>query len=127
MELKLEVGKSYKTRGGLKAGIDRFEEDWTFPFRGKVYANGEYLAGFSWLPNGASKSHTESRFDLIAPWTEPETASADYQSAPAATKSHANALLIPERVTAVLALLSLCRDDPEEAKRVIDSVCAVGV
>lgn len=66
-KLKLEVGKSYRTRGGLKATVTGYEPTrGRYPFIGRVDDE-----AFSWTNDGRFIfSSKPDSFDLIAPWEE---------------------------------------------------------
>lgn len=70
--LIIEAGKSYRTRGGLKATVDRMDCDGAYPLRGVICRDGKNI-GERWTPAGKYRMHGgESPDDLIAPWTEPD-------------------------------------------------------
>lgn len=88
-KLKLEVGKSYRTRGGLKATVTGYEPTrGRYPFIGRVDDE-----AFSWTNDGRFIfSSKPDSFDLIAPWEEqPEPESHHFDESPPLTHSLADA------------------------------------
>ena len=68
-ELKIEVGKSYQTRGGKKADVRYFENG---AFIGHAFVNGK-TAAYSWTEDGMRNDCSViSSFDLVAEWSKPQ-------------------------------------------------------
>jgi hypothetical protein len=66
--MKLEVGKSYRTRDGRKACVGGFTSTFSYPYRGDI--KGELS---TWKEDGAGNWHISSDEDLVEEWTdEPE-------------------------------------------------------
>ena len=72
--MKLEAGKYYKTRNGLKAYVEFIRQDSPFgdylteyPATGFIENLGEQM----WKTNGEFNTFIESELDLISEWREP--------------------------------------------------------
>ena len=68
-ELKIEVGKFYKTRTGKRARIYATDGAGRHRVHGAELFDGEWFPGV-WLPNGRWDSAYETRRDLVAEWTD---------------------------------------------------------
>lgn len=66
--IELEVGKVYKTRGGLKAYVNGKTCDSNYPFYGHIE---NYPDPDSWREDGRYTC-SESLYDLVSEWTEPK-------------------------------------------------------
>ena len=72
--MKLEAGKYYKTRNGLKAYVEFIRQDSLFgdyltkyPAMGFIESYGEQM----WKTNGEFNTSIENELDLISEWREP--------------------------------------------------------
>ena len=72
--MKLEAGKYYKTRNGLKAYVEFIRQDNPFrdyipeyPAIGFIESYGEQM----WKTNGEFNTSIENELDLISEWREP--------------------------------------------------------
>lgn len=71
-ELKLEVGKCYKTRDGRKAFIASKNNNSDYPFWGIIEG---YTKGEIWQENGKYGAlWKENRLDLISEWSDDDVA-----------------------------------------------------
>ncbi len=64
--LKLQVGKSYRTRDGRKVKVEHNPHNDYYVFRGELDGQME-----SWAPSGRYWFHAPREIDLIAEWEEP--------------------------------------------------------
>ena len=69
-EILWEVGKTYKTRGGLDAIIYALHPNQRWAIHGAMYCENE-IASRSWASDGKYAFNGESLYDLMPP--EPET------------------------------------------------------
>ena len=69
-EINFEVGKTYKTRGGLDAIIYALHPNQRWAIHGAMYYENE-IASRSWASDGKYAFNGESLYDLMPP--EPET------------------------------------------------------
>jgi len=66
--IKLEVGKVYKTRGGLKAYVNGKTCSSDYPFYGHI----ENKGGPEMWEEDGRYTCSESLYDLVSEWTEPK-------------------------------------------------------
>ena len=67
--MRIELGKSYRTRDGRKVIITDYVRCNRYPWEGRIDSSGDYK--FSWMDNGHSTIFQEPHdLDLIAPWEE---------------------------------------------------------
>ena len=74
MELELEVGKFYKTRGGYKVRIDATDYAGNHPVSGLLIANNK-RQGYNWTSKGRDvDDNFPSYLDIVSEWVEPHPA-----------------------------------------------------
>src|ERR1035437_7092862 len=72
--MKIEVGKSYRTRSGHQATVTIGDESEYFSWGGIIHTRKDDVVGETWTHSGACYGATkESKDDLIAEWAEPYT------------------------------------------------------
>lgn len=67
--MKIEVGKTYRTRDGRKVRIYAVDGDSGRPIHGATYSHGEWYAA-CWTNDGRFYAN-ECAEDIIGEWTEP--------------------------------------------------------
>ena len=67
-QLKIEVGKSYKTRNGKKANISEIDENCEYPIIGTIFNEAQF--GSSWTKDGRHSKHIQSGSDIVSEWEE---------------------------------------------------------
>lgn len=68
-QLKLEVGKSYKTRNGRKVKISEIDEDCTYyPIIGTILE--EVQSEYHWTVDGKHSIYFQSDADIVSEWEE---------------------------------------------------------
>lgn len=69
--MKIEVGKFYKTRDGMKARIYSLDGEGEYPIHGAllIYDKGWHI--ISWLESGRQFQNSSDRSDLVSEWVEP--------------------------------------------------------
>lgn len=66
-ELKLEVGKFYKTRDGRKAWVVSQQKDERYPYAVAILGEVDFYCP---MKNGRFFAEENSAFDIVAPWEE---------------------------------------------------------
>lgn len=72
--MKIQAGSYYQTRGGRRAFVEKWEKNFKFPWRGKIYLEeyGEWLNS-SWKEDGYYISSTTNQpLDLVEPLVKEE-------------------------------------------------------
>lgn len=67
-QLKIEVGKSYKTRNGSKVIISEIDEACAYPMIGDILNEARF--GTSWTKDGRHSVHIQSGADIVSEWEE---------------------------------------------------------
>lgn len=67
-QLKIEVGKSYKTRNGKKVNIYEIDEDCDYPVYGTILE--EVQNHSAWTVDGKHLIHARSGSDIVSEWEE---------------------------------------------------------
>lgn len=68
--MKLEIGKEYKTRNGLKVKVYDIAESGDYPVIAGGHRDGGIIAA-AYAINGAYNLKYESSYDIIGEWVEP--------------------------------------------------------
>lgn len=75
-EMKIEVGKFYKTRGGKKARVYAVDGAPENPVHGSIFCRSQndkdHWVTYTWAKQGRYINNRESIYDLVALWQEPK-------------------------------------------------------
>lgn len=67
--MKIELGKTYRTRDGHRARIYANDGSEQFPNHGAIFVNGSWDAA-TWADSGSTWTRSESVTDIIAEWAD---------------------------------------------------------